>query len=478
MQKHKIARFSFCVLNVDHDVECTDIHPAVFKNVEEVSMSEQSMKTNPSSSQNAPQQVDPSLETLLQVLSNVDSEIVLHEAATAKEATIDALLTRFEDITSILRQAKRQRQLKRKDYGTSVTLTEQQSLDCDSKTLGNRARMPTEILRQLTQSGFLSTVDLAKTLLLTCKCYGIDLGREYVYEYLCKSRWRNIAKLPPSLIADRGHYWLFRNLSRGLYILEELPSTLPPPAFSYDDMFFSVSIRDGSGKEIVSEVFCGEQLATLEEDGSAGIFLEQPIRIGSYPYLGPATVAYNDYKERYEEHEHWSVTVHFFRLDQNKCCCVHESGDFHWITGIDYPWADPRPLADSSGFLGCVNSNPSASALELDEGGKRLEGRIQALDQRSPEDPYAFQGYQFGVNLVCTVQEQEQHQDDPSARTVVIEFEEVRLAALQVDLDQDHNEWFTNASEHHHGVTLPHLLEHLKGWEDATRSVRLDAQSK
>jgi hypothetical protein len=203
MQKHKIARFSFCVLNVDHDVECTDIHPAVFKNVEEVSMSEQSMKTNPSSSQNAPQQVDPSLETLLQVLSNVDSEIVLHEAATAKEATIDALLTRFEDITSILRQAKRRRQLKRKDYGTSLTLTEQQSLDCDSKTLGNRARMPTEILRQLTQSGFLSTVDLAKTLLLTCKCCG-TARKNAKHRNSETSKRRNVETAKHQLVKEHG----------------------------------------------------------------------------------------------------------------------------------------------------------------------------------------------------------------------------------------------------------------------------------
>jgi hypothetical protein len=58
--------------------------------------------TIPPSSQNAPEQVN-SLETLLQVLSNVPSEIVLQEAATAKEATIDTLITRFEDISSVLR---------------------------------------------------------------------------------------------------------------------------------------------------------------------------------------------------------------------------------------------------------------------------------------------------------------------------------------------------------------------------------------
>ena len=51
--------------------------------------------------------------------------IFLHEAATAKDATIDALITRFDDIMYILEQAKvRQRQVKR---------VEQQSWYRDSK---------------------------------------------------------------------------------------------------------------------------------------------------------------------------------------------------------------------------------------------------------------------------------------------------------------------------------------------------------
>jgi hypothetical protein len=310
-------------------------------------------------------------------------------------------------------------------------------------------------------------VDLAKTLLLTCKCYEIDLGREYVYEYICKSQWRNITKFPPTLIADRGYYWLFRSLSRGIYIPEELP-TIPPPAFSCDEMSFSISIRDGSGKEIVSEVLCGEQLAILERDGSAGIFLEQPISIGTYPYLGPAPDEYINYAERYEEHDHWSVKVHLLRLDQNKCCCVHdESGDLSWRTGIEYPGentADRRSLTASERFVGCLNS--LSPLLQLDGGGKILEARIQALDQhlRGPHVTF-FKGIELEVSLICFVQEQEQHQDDPSARTVILEFGEVRLAALRVDSEM-FTESFTNASELHHGVTLPHLLEHLKGWED------------
>jgi hypothetical protein len=108
------------------------------------------------------------------------------------------------------------------------------------------------------------------------------------------------------------------------------------------------------------------------------------------------------------------------------------------------------------------------TTLELDEAGKLLERRIQVW--RYPEC-IIFLGIKFEVYLDCFVREQEQHQDDPpSARTaVVLEFREVRLAALQVDLEECDPELgvnsdtteFTNID----GVTLPHFLEHLKAWD-------------
>ena len=45
-----------------------------------------------------------SSQSLLQVLSNAPSAIVLQEAAAAKDATVDALIARFEDITPTLKQ--------------------------------------------------------------------------------------------------------------------------------------------------------------------------------------------------------------------------------------------------------------------------------------------------------------------------------------------------------------------------------------
>jgi hypothetical protein len=426
----------------------------------------------------------PQLESLLQVLSNVPSGIVLQEAATAKDATIDALITRFEVIASILKQAKKQRKLKRKDYADGVltdqqsleqqslepsrdfyrrqlkqkdlgtSLMEQESLDRDSKTPGNRARMPTEILRQLTQSGCLSTVDLAKTLLLTCKCYEKDLGREYVYEYLCKSRWRNITKFPPTLIADRGYYWLFRNLSRGQF------PTIPPPTFDYEDMLFLISIRDGSGKEIVSEVVCGEQLDTLKEDGYADVYLGQSI--GTCPLA--SIPEYANHTDRDEEYGNWSVTVHLFRLDENKCCCVHESDSCEWVDAFEGVDAFEDCAFPSVGF---VTSTRSARILELNEGGKLLVGRIQELDRHGPERN-SIHRIKFEVQLSCEIGDLDRV-PNPNARsteTVALQFGLLQMKVHRVD-SAEGEAVFDRYHEHHHGVTLPHLLEHLKGWDPA-----------
>jgi hypothetical protein len=419
-------------------------------------MSHQVSSDPPISGQSAPQ-----IGSLLQVLSNVPTEIVLQEAATAEIATIDALLTRFEDMTSILKQAKRERKLKRKGYADGL-LMEQQSLDLNSRTLiGNRARIPTEVLRQLTQSGYLATADLAKTLLLTCKCYVIDLGQEYVHEHLCKSRWRNITKLPPCMIADRGYYWLFRNLSRPGEYRKEL-SPIPPPTFDYDAMLFSVSIRDGSGKEIVSEVFCGEQLETWKEDGTAGRdgtarkVLEQPITIGTYESASIAAkyVQNADRGVVYDPWRNWSVTVHLFRMDENKCCCVHESDSCYW-----------EEEHSNSPSVALVKSQESSSHLELDEEGKLLERRVQELDRYSlpveREGRESFQGIKFGVHLHCCIQEQEYHQDDPMTWTADLVLEEIELMDWTTD---ELHELYIDDHEEPHGVTLPRLLEHLKGW--------------
>jgi hypothetical protein len=173
-------------------------------------------------------------------------------------------------------------------------------------------------------------------------------------------------------------------------------------------MLFSVSIRDGSGKEIISEVLCGDQLDTLKRDGIAGMFLDQPIIIGTYP---AGTVdASRRYAERDVEYDNWSVTVHLFRLDQNKCCCVHDAGSSEWMVSLIH--RPPISVGAVDRFvLSCESSSTSSGTLELDERGELLEGRIQEFQEL---DAPRLRGIQFDVRLNCFVEEQAPlHQDDP-----------------------------------------------------------------
>jgi hypothetical protein len=120
-------------------------------------------------------------------------------------------------------------------------------------------------------------------------------------------------------------------------------------------------------------------------------------------------------------------------------------------------------------FVGWVTSSAQRSAtLELEERGKLLEGRIQesGRDHQGQGAPQ-FQGIYFGVDLDCCVQAQAPpHPDDPSAQTVVLELGKVQLIAMRWVNDTDGiRHFFTDEGAHQHGVTLPHVLEHLKLWD-------------
>jgi hypothetical protein len=252
-------------------------------------------------------------------------------------------------------------------------------------------------------------------------------------------------------------------MSRGLYKSPAAPpSTIPPPAFDYDppafdydppafdydEMLFSVSIRDGSGKEIISEVLCGDQLDTLKQYGAAAVVLEQPIIIGTY-HAAPVA-AYVRYAERDAKCDNWSAAVHLFRLDQNKCCCFHESGSCDWRTfTTNFPFTHTTA---AGALVGWANSSSKHSGtLELD---RHYVGHGDASH---------FQGIQFDVNLKCRVQRQAPPRPaDPSVATVVLEIGKVHLMAILVDTDGGRGEFMD--ADFDHGITLPHLFDHLKGW--------------
>jgi len=105
--------------------------------------------------------------------------------------------------------------------------------------------------------------------------------------------------------------------------------------------------------------------------------------------------------------------------------------------------------------------------LELDDGGKLLAGRIQEFDRHGRERN-SFHRIKFDVQLSCQIKDLDRV-PNPTARsteTVALQFGSGMLTAHRVDSTGD-EEVFDRYHEHHHGVKLPHLLEHLKGWDPA-----------
>jgi hypothetical protein len=216
-------------------------------------------------------------------------------------------------------------------------------------------------------------------------------------------------------------------------------------------MILSVSIRQESGKEIVSEVLSGEQLQNLKRDGNLAIVLEPPISIGTYPLASVHAYARST-TARDEECRNWSVTVHLFRLDENKCCCVHKSDNCNWIMNYGPP------------LVGFVNSTTGIGVgyVNSTTEDRNPVGGILDFDRYGPERNH-FRYIQFDVQLDCVIGEQAPHPDVPAAGTVALKYGEVRLTARRVDLTSD-TEVGTPTSEEY-GVSLPQLLEHLKGWD-------------
>jgi hypothetical protein len=89
-------------------------------------------------------------------------------------------------------------------------------------------------------------------------------------------------------------------------------------------------------------------------------------------------------------------------------------------------------------------------------------GGILDFDRYGPERNH-FRYITFGVQLDCVIGEQVPRPDVPAAGTVALEYGEVRLTVYRVDSMSDTETGGSTSEEH--GVPLPQLLEHLKGWD-------------
>ena len=346
--------------------------------------------------------------------------------------------------------------------------------------------IPSEVLRQLTVSKFLTSEELGRLLLRTSKSISSSLSKEYIWQNMCLSRWPHSPPPPKSLISQRGYKWYFRQLTASPSNANGSTSVfhrhLSPPKLKIQDLLLVISIRHPQRGELLSATLKGEQLNQLfVRQGELEIRLAQNNQqssssssssffcLGDLPVTSCTRRFDNDENQRYFQDtdiaalfRNWKVTAHLFRLDTNACCCLH---DAHNIDEFRYHgrfYDRARYINTVSKFVpaqGTIHvvgtSNNRPYCWDWTEQGRCWIKLVQKHAQTSPR--YQFSVSERTVRLAMKFPStrvrllQENGKDDVAR----VEAESFKLEIKNfADLDPQNG----------HGVSMLHLLEELKGW--------------
>jgi hypothetical protein len=301
--------------------------------------------------------------------------------------------------------------------------------------------MPTQVLRQLAMSDFLTAGDLGRLLLQSSKTFSQDLSEEFVYFQLCRSRWKNCTSIP-SVIKERGYPWLYRKLSQGLEIPKERDwPTLPEPSLSPHNLALLVNVHDGS-QEMLSETLLGDSLRELFRNGKCLIPLTRPKVIGDFPCTDDKCIL----PQTADDLEEWTATMHAVRLDTHQCCCVHESS-YVCFSQSKGDWGQER--------ICNLHFSPDLNGLELNDEGKQLEARIREIDRlqdRHPHEGIYFEATVLTSKLTCPT--------DPTKVRLVFDRLKVEICTTYEIMEDVYD---SEAESRIHGVSALHLVEQLRG---------------
>ena len=70
--------------------------------------------------------------------------------------------------------------------------------------------IPIEVLRQVTQSDFLTVQETGCFLLLVSRSFTDALGKNQIWKTICHMQWKNMPSIPKCIIEARGYEWIFR----------------------------------------------------------------------------------------------------------------------------------------------------------------------------------------------------------------------------------------------------------------------------
>ena len=432
----------------------------------------------------------------IDALWNVDPRVLRRHVKSndVDDDILESLVRHLQDCTAALEEEVQFRRRKNQSSDILYPSLEEIAKGTSSKQsiqgngIVDTVSMPTEVLRQLTRipGCFLTTKELGKFLLLTCKSFQQVLGEDYIYKQLCISKWPESESIRSIFIDSKdttieGYEALFCQLLRGstLQVSNRLSQdSIPSPALSLarDKMAFMITVRDGHNRVVVAETIQSiGQILELFSRGTVTVGLSSPIVVGELPqhrcycWNLPRSSAYSG----------WSATVHFFVSSKCRLHVGSKDDSLSWecfnILDSDFPWWRGWSKEGELTLL----QRDQRSGLDVSERGKCLEHRIirssgYVLPTEAPPSqhhprgwPPGYLGLQFKLVLICSQRQSTSRRvQQASHDNVTYEFQKLKLEAVRAHEKSDgsvqHYLFRKDEGWQMHGVELLHLMSELQ----------------
>ena len=309
--------------------------------------------------------------------------------------------------------------------------------------------IPSEVLRQILRRDFLTYQELGRLLLFVSKIILVDIEEEEIWSNLCRRRWRNSKHMPSSVVQQRGFKWLFSQLTLGLPIRKDHDwSSLPPsPKITSENMFFLITIRPKDGdEEVISIALQQAPLDQLLSTGKTHVELETPYRIGEFDMA-----EYDLPGDFLDENmfNTWTASVHCLRLDENRCCCLHDTRDRF----LDENCGGAPSKDQISNLRFCTD------VMELRN---QWDGSIGNRIREDNSKDELFGGYKLELDLLCFKRTTKEALDEAK---VLLQFTHLKLQFWRRYYGRHGNPFHREWGKPKNGILLNHILDELYGWE-------------
>jgi hypothetical protein len=324
---------------------------------------------------------------------------------------------------------------------------------------GSRIPLPLETVRQVAQSGFLTSKELGRFLLLSSPSIPRHLGHDFIWNCLCHSKFPEL--LSPSIVGlllprrrnNQKKYsqeWIFRQFSKSI------PSTDSPFSATSTSTWVPLTAPTLKPEDLIMLV---QWYASKDDPRPIATIPITPDQLLEFLEVGQVKVpAPSNLCLTINDMHKVHLTIHCVRLDRQECCCLHETGEYSWdpnpmtmglqeVLVQDEPAlvVPNHPLSSGNLFFG-----PRVPVL-LETSGRDLETRL-ARGDREPG------GFELLVMANTTTTCQQPSGDQWQVEQLVLQFWANYSDQLYV---YDSSEQATK-----HGVTLLHILDELQGWKD------------